>query len=259
MSLSLGRAFSKRVWGKMGLDPAPGNNILCVACFLGIVCHFLSQESALLYTDWMHERLRDHLRPEHKRKTPSQKSSIFGAWIRKTFGSKAFLMAIWQTGLNIMPSGAPEHARKFPSASDRALQCLMELLSWLALFADAYAKHRRADATKKAREQSGTTHGESGLTAEQQQKRARRDLAWVRLREAKNIEAEVDAYCNNDHSRFSHPRSWNYLNEREKEALRALENGALQRELAAAKAAHGGTVQAMPFRLPLLPKIGGSS
>ena len=53
-----------------------------------------------------------------------------------------------------------------------------------------------------------------------------------------------------DYRRFRNPRSWWLLKPWERDAMRALENGHLQRELDAAKTAHGGPVQAMPFRLP---------
>ena len=50
--------------------------------------HILTtSEVAATYTGWMHEWLAKELRPEQKSKTKSQKSSIFGAWVRTTFGS----------------------------------------------------------------------------------------------------------------------------------------------------------------------------
>ena len=51
-----------------------------------------------------------------------------------------------QFGPNMMPSGASEHANRFASPEKRAMQCLQELLEWLARFADAVMKHRNSDA-----------------------------------------------------------------------------------------------------------------
>ena len=76
----------------------------------GIVFLIIHQAVAKLFTTWTHDWLKNNLRPHQQSKTWSQKSSIFGALVRNTFGSKAFLLAMFQCGLNIMPSGAPEHA-----------------------------------------------------------------------------------------------------------------------------------------------------
>ena len=61
----------------------------------------------------------------------------------------------------------------------------------------------------------------------------------VRLQDAKRIQAAVRRY----------PSSWYELNLWEKDALEALESGKLQQDLEAAKMAHGGRVQAPPFRM----------
>ena len=56
---------------------------------------FLSvDEIRVLYTGWMNEWLRDNLRPDQQTNLRREKTSIFAAWIRKAFGSKAFLMAM---------------------------------------------------------------------------------------------------------------------------------------------------------------------
>ena len=179
----------------------------------------------------------------------SQKTSIFGAWVRQTFGSKALLMAILQSGPNLMPSGAPEHARDFSGPEERALRCLEELVAWLARFADALVEHRNKDPTQEARRRSGVQRGQSGLTQEEHEQRTRRDKAQLRLREAWQVQTKLNAYKNYDYSRFSSPRSWKWLHRWERQAVTALQNGALQQELEAARAAHGGRVQAPPFRL----------
>lgn len=179
-----------------------------------------------------------------------QKTSIFAAWVRSTFGSKAFLMAMFQTGLNMMPSGAPEHARNFPTEAARATKCLQELLTWLALFANTVAQHKCSSSSQQARQMSGAKRGESGLTADQRDKRNRRDNARRNLQTAQRIQAEVDAYWNNDHTVFHNPRSWKWLKPWEKKALEDLHAGRLHQELEAAKVLHGGEVQAKPFRMP---------
>ena len=80
----------------------------------------------------------------------------FAVYVRNTFGSKAFLMALLQFGANLMPSGAAKHAADFPDQQTRAVKCLSELLTWLARFSDAVFEHRNEEETKKARQQSGS-------------------------------------------------------------------------------------------------------
>ena len=197
----------------------------------------------------MNEWLRDNLRPDQQVKLRRERTSIFAAWIRKAFGSKAFLMAMLQSGLNITPSGGSEHAHQFPTETARATKCLQELTEWLARFADTVVQHRNSESTQQARKRSGTKHSQSGLTAEQEAQRARRDLATQRIRQAQKIEAELKAYEERDYRRFRNPRSWHGLKRWERQAVHDLHNGTLQRECDAARTAHGGRVQAEPVRM----------
>ena len=80
---------------------------------------------------------------EWQKKLPKRKkSSIYTAWVRNTFGSRAFLHAVLELGVNIMPNGAPEHAHRFRTEESRARHCLEELIMWLARFADAVSSHQ---------------------------------------------------------------------------------------------------------------------
>ena len=60
-----------------------------------------------------------------------------------------------------------------------------------------------------------------------------------RLQDAQRIQAAVRRYLN----------SWYELKLWEKDVLEALQSGRLQQDLEAAKMAHGGRVQAPPFRM----------
>ena len=88
------------------------------------------------------------------------------------------------------------------------------------------------------------------MSEQQREQRRRRDLACERLWKAKAIEAEVAAYSNYDNSRFRKPRSWEWLQPWEQRLLGELQNGNLQRECDAARAAHGGPVTAGILRTP---------
>ena len=212
--------------------------------------HILTtSEVAATYTGWMHEWLAKELRPEQQKKLPKQKSSIFAVWVRNTFGSKAFLMAMLQFGPNLMPSGAPEHAHRFARPEDRAMKCLQELVSWLSRFANALSDHRQNKATQDARQRSGKQRNTSGLTQQERDQRSRRDTARQRLQQAEKLQAEVDAFRYKDYRKFTNPRSWYRLKLWEQQELAALQKGELRQDFEAAQAAHGGRAQAPVFRI----------
>ena len=55
----------------------------------------LSEEAVgKTYVEWMHEWIRTELRKDEKGKKHCSKTSIFAAYVRNTFDSKAFLMAM---------------------------------------------------------------------------------------------------------------------------------------------------------------------
>ena len=148
-----------------------------------------------------------------------------------------------------MPSGAAEHAQKFRDNTARTMACLEELVDWLARFATAWAAHKADPASQKARQYSGSVCGQSGLSAEQQQHRWRRQTAQTRLHQAFTLQRELRAYTKWDFQEFPRPRSWFELAQLEQEMIQALERGDLHREHDEAAAAHGGAVAAAPFRM----------
>ena len=206
-------------------------------------------EVAKVYTDWMHEWLRTKLTPEQEVKPTRQKTSIFNAYVKKTFGGKAFIVAVLQCGSTLMPSGAAEHAEKFPDNKTRTIACLEELVDWLDRFGAAYVNHKTDPASQKARQYSGSVCGQSGLTAEQEQHRLRRQTAQKRFQQAIKVQRELRAYKHWDDSEFPRPRSWRQLDTWEQELINALNQGDLHRESNEAKLAHGGAVAAPPFRM----------
>ena len=105
-----------------------------------------------------------------------------------------------------MPSGAAEHAEKVPDNKTRTIACLEELVDWLDRFGAAYVDHKRNPATQKARQYAGSVCGQSGLTAEQEQNRFRREAAQKRLPQAHTVQREMRAYKNWDFSEFATPR-----------------------------------------------------
>ena len=59
---------------------------------------------AKMYTAWMHEWLRTNLSLKQQGYKFNQKSSIFCAWLKNNYGGKAFVMALWQTGIQWAPT-----------------------------------------------------------------------------------------------------------------------------------------------------------
>ena len=195
--------------------------------------------------------IQAELTPVQQKMRRRQKTSIHTAWVYKTFGSKAFFMAVLQMGANMMPSGASEHAHRYASEDCRAKSCLDDLVIWLARFADAVQAHQDfADATE-VRRKSGTVRGQSGLTEEEQAARDRRNIASWRLRRAFALREELQYHSRQCFFQSRRPRSWMELTSCEQHLLRSLDNGMLHQEWATARDKHGGRVQAPPFRMDL--------
>ena len=148
-----------------------------------------------------------------------------------------------------MPSGAAEHARPHKNKVAHAAHCFEELLQSIACFGDPAHEHSDDQETREARHRSGLQRGESGLTSEDKRIRDQRDEVHRRLRQAKALKRELTAYKNWDLSGFKWPQSWYQMAAWEQAELQALENGDLQRACHAAAAAHGGKVEAAPFRI----------
>jgi hypothetical protein len=198
-----------------------------------------------------HEWIRTQLTSKQENLPMNKKTSIYNAWAHKTFGSKAFFMAVLDLGSNMMPSDASEHAHRFSSEESRALHCLDDLVIWLARFADAVTAHQDIADAADVRRKSGTVRGKSGLTAEEQTARDRRSRATSRLRQAWMLREEMEAHRRSCVFRLQRPRSWEELATCEQHLLRDFQNGRLHRECAAARQNHGGRVQAPPFRVGL--------
>ena len=206
--------------------------------------HVLSEaELRGLINHLRHQWIDTELEPKQMNLPMRKKTSIYNVWVRKTFGSKAFFIAMLEQGLNMMPSGAPEHAHRFISEESRARHCLQELVLWLARLADAVTAHQDVADAGDVRRKSGTERWKSGLTMEEQAARARRNTARSLLRQALMLHDAVK-----DRSR-GRPRSWSQLSSYEQHLWHDLHSGKLHRQLDAAQIDHGGRVQAPPFRV----------
>jgi len=126
---------------------------------------------AEMWNQWSAEWCSDNLTEEQQWKKEAQKTSIFNAYVFKNFGSKHFVMALWQTGV----TWAPSHPMVEANSKGAAEHVAKALVRWIERFMVAVAAHKAAPATVTARIRSGGSTGRHGLTAEEWYNRAERD------------------------------------------------------------------------------------
>ena len=106
---------------------------------------------------------------------------MFGAYLRNNFGGKAFVMALWQTGVTWAPT-----AHLNETNYDGALEHIAKKLgTWAQRIAAAREHHQADPDTKEAQRRSGGNTGVHGLTAEEVDnrfvfKKARSEHYWAR-------------------------------------------------------------------------------
>ena len=144
---------------------------------------------AKLWTEWMHEWIAENLTPAQKARPWSRQTSIFGAYVMRTYGGKHFVMALWQTGITWLPT--PKEA---PWNYDSAIQHVRaRFLTWLQTVSIAIENHKKHHATEEARRRSGSKKWQHGLTWQEQADRRQRQRARSNLNWTRNLEAELMA------------------------------------------------------------------
>ena len=138
-----------------------------------------------MYADWFRDFQEYELTEEQKLKPHSKQTSAFTAYLKNNFGGKAFIMALWQTGITWAPTrsmeetnynGALEHvARNFGLWAQRIIR--------------ARKLHQEDPKTKEAQRRSGLNTGKHGLSEEE-----------IRIRDARN-KTRVDYYWTQDLNR----------------------------------------------------------
>ena len=122
---------------------------------------------AKIWNDWCNDWLAKKLSAEQRSYKRSAHTSIFSAYMSQRFGSKHFVMAMLETGTTWAPSqellerdshGAAEHvARHFAS--------------WVHRVVTSINAHNQHPATVAARDHSGSSYGQHGLTPHQVRER----------------------------------------------------------------------------------------
>ena len=197
---------------------------------------------------WRREWLRQELTPEQKQKEEREQNSIFNAYLNRRHGGKQFVSAIWQTGASWMPPlGASEHGLE-----SNTLHVMARFGAWLDAFLNSLREHASNPATRSAHARSGHARGQSGLSAEESAARSWRAEAQSNYKWAVYIAEQLGdrrPQARGWAAAHYRTRAWRDLNWGERWWVQQLRSGALMRELQAARAAHGGRVEAPPFRM----------
>ncbi len=223
---------------------------------------------AKVWNNWCHTWLAEELTTEQETYRMSQKTSIFSAWIFKTYGCKYFVLGLIQTGLSWRygdpsSSGASEHTEL------AELETKRYFTNWLKVLLHNISFHKNTANTQAARLRSGTTYQTSGLTPQQAEDRRQRDIArknyhWAlqlerQLNAAKAMESNVKGKQQLEGKGKGKekkgvtehiPKKWSEMNRNEQWYLKELWNGNLYRAMRDAENKHGGRVQADYFVLP---------
>ena len=203
------------------------------------------EDTCACWNAWRAEWYSRELRPDQRRKSSSQRSSIFNAFVRARFGSTQFAKAVLRVGVHVMPTrratgeggvfgggGAAEHASTLAEANAHRQRCLDDVMRWVRRFCDAWRAHRQDGDAEVARVRS------RGLTEQEDVARRDRDAARNRLRTALALERQVEL-----------GQSEQQMATRQRRLLACLRDGSLAREAAEASRCHGGAVQAPALRL----------
>ena len=128
---------------------------------------------AQMHSEWMTQWLAESLTEEQRNKPRNKRTSMFNAHLKKEFGGKHFVMALWQTGITWAPSCAMTQENPDGAAKHVAT----ELVSWIRKVTLALEAHKKDPATVEATRRSGDSRGMHGLTPNELYLRTERDRA----------------------------------------------------------------------------------
>ena len=148
-----------------------------------------SDARAEIWTRWCNEWLAENLTAQQQRYRWSQKTSIFGAYMRRTYGSKKFFFALLETGITW---AAPKDL--LSSDPDSAAEHVVgHFVKWVQRVTNSIDQHAAADTTVQARVRSGSGPGQHGLDPRQVENRNARDNARRDYYQTLHLEAQLRA------------------------------------------------------------------
>ena len=181
----------------------------------------------------MHHWLYYNLRPDQRRKGHSKKTSIFGSFIHRTYGSKHLVRALLETGITWAPPKelGREAAQKYVA---------IHFVRWLRNLTNAIRLHKEHWTTEEARQRSGFQKNTSGLTAEQKKIRYMRKSLRAEWKQSERLVNRLKAAKARGEKKVT-------LTPAEHRLLKERESGLLWKWVQRANKLHGGTVEARRF------------
>ena len=188
----------------------------------------------------------------------SSKTSIFAAYIHRTYGAKHLVLALLETGITWAPS---QSLMRWDFKAAQA-SVARGVVRWFRNLNDAIAVHKNDPTTAAARQRSGCHRNVSGLTESQTQERWERSEARRQMAEAQYLQACYDLASGYPSAsrrkgwgkgskgkgvREVVPLRWYEMTSEQQNLLWRKWEGYLDWDLQRTATAHGGRVQANPF------------
>ena len=110
--------------------------------------------------------------------------------MRREAGHVLAANAIWQIGLPCLPPSAIEQrpsTQLSPQDLDAVPEAIQNVLEWLDRIATVFLNHRTTKEYQEAVRKAGVEHGQSGLSATEQETRAAKRKAHYDMRTAKDL------------------------------------------------------------------------
>ena len=130
-----------------------------------------------MHADWLQYFIDNKLTAKQRSYKRSRQTSFFGAYLKNNFGGKAFVMALWQTGIPWVPTKETNYAGALEHIA-------LNFGQWAQRIIRARKLHQENPDTKEARRRSGDNTGKHGLHPEELRNRetrktARTDYFWT--------------------------------------------------------------------------------
>ena len=183
----------------------------------------LSKAQVFQIFTWYMQDMKTNLRPDQINKPWTYYKSCAEAKLRREAGHKFVAYAIWAIGLPRLPCFATEQRDQQLSAADLEAvpEAIRRVLNWLDRLACALQRHQTTKEYQDAVRRAGVAHGESGLTAAEQETRAATRKSKADIRLARDLERRL----NNGTLTASNCQRW------QKRLLGAYRHGVLQQRL----------------------------
>ena len=184
----------------------------------------------------MNEMMKE-LRPEQQGRKSTYYKGCTETKMRRMAGSRFVANVIWEIGLPRLPPFVTE--QRLPSGKELQAfpETIQSVLEWLDHIAKSLLKHRKTQEYAEAVRKSAVAHGQSGLSATEQETKAAIDKANKDWWTAKDLDKQWS----------NRTLTWNTCKPWQKKLLQAYWDGSLEQKRL--EATSGGTRDSM-CRMP---------